>query len=150
MEASVRARMHFVFLATLLILGPVAMATIFGNVRGIVHDPQHRPVSGADVKLKSATSDWSQATQSGANGDFTFSAVPLGDYVVTVSISAFATSQESVTVVADSSPVVHFMLQVASVSQTTTVNAQAEVASADSISPTTLVNREDIAQTPGA
>jgi len=146
----VRALMHFAFLAALLIFGPVAMASVFGNIRGIVHDPQHRPVSGAGVKLKSATSDWSQETQTGPNGDFTFSAVPLGDYVVTVSISGFATSQESVTVVADSSPVVHFMLRVAAISQTTTVNAQAEVDSADSISPTTLVNREDIAQTPGA
>ena len=33
----------------------VAMATIFGSVQGIVHDPQHRPVQNATVTLKAAS-----------------------------------------------------------------------------------------------
>jgi len=31
--------------------GVVAHATIFGSVRGVVHDPQHRPIQGASVTL---------------------------------------------------------------------------------------------------
>src|ERR1700720_1860070 len=34
-----------------LALGGAGFATVFGTVRGIVHDPQHRPVGGADVVL---------------------------------------------------------------------------------------------------
>jgi hypothetical protein len=50
-------RPAFIGLALALVfICAVARATIFGNVRGIVHDPQHRPVAGAMVKLKSATS----------------------------------------------------------------------------------------------
>jgi outer membrane cobalamin receptor len=141
-----------ILLALFLIFISVAHATIFGNVRGIVHDPQHRPIAGADVKLKSATSDWSNSTQTDQDGQFTFTAVPLGDYVVTVVSLGFDSSSTSVTVVADSSPVLHFQLKIAPVSQTATVTAQPQeaVANVDSVTPTTIVDRQDIRQTPGA
>jgi len=142
---------------TLLAVGALCMAvpswaTVFGTVRGIVHDPLHRPVAGASVKLKSATSDWSETAQSGQDGAFSFLAVPLGDYVVTVTKAGFASVQQTVTVVSDSSPILHFQLQIAPVSQSATVSAEAqeEVGNVDSVTPTTLVARADIAQTPGA
>ena len=55
-----------------------------------MHDPQHRPVAGAAVKFKSATSDWTQTAQTDQDGAFSFSAVPVGDYMVTVTKSGFA------------------------------------------------------------
>jgi hypothetical protein len=126
-------------------------ATIFGTVRGVAHDPQHRPVAGASVKLKSASSDWTQTTQTDQDGAFSFSAVPVGDYLVTVTKSGFADDQQAVTVVSDSSPTLHFPLKITTVNQTTTVVAEApEVANVDSVTPTSLVTRVDIAQTPGA
>src|ERR1700731_3491867 len=103
-----------------------ARATIFGNIRGIVHDPQHRPVAGAEVRLHSATSDWSQVKQTDSEGQFVFTAVPLGDYLVTVSLTGFATAEERVTVVAESSPVLHFQLRISTVSATATVSAEAD------------------------
>ena len=39
---------------------PPAFATIFGSVRGVVHDPQHRPVPGATVVLKARDSEWNR------------------------------------------------------------------------------------------
>src|SRR5271169_4921729 len=84
---------------------PSARATIFGGVRGIVHDPQHRPVAGASVILKSATSDWSQETQTNDDGEFAFAAVPLGDYEVTVSQSGFQTAKRTLTVASGTSPI---------------------------------------------
>ncbi len=130
----------------------VSRATIFGTVRGIVHDPQHMAITAATVKLKSATSDWSQTKQTDQDGSFTFSAVPVGDYVVTVTKQGFSDGQETVTVVADTSPILHFQLKIAQVNQTTTVTpeSQENVANVDSVTPTTLVARADIAQTPGA
>ena len=44
----------------------------------------------------------------------------------------------------------HLQLALASVSQTTVVKANAEQASTDTVTPTTLIDRSDIAQTPGA
>jgi hypothetical protein len=125
-------------------------ASVFGSVHGIVHDPQHRPVSGATVKIKSATSDLSQTAQTDDQGEFTFATVALGDYVVTVSQRGFADSAQSITVISGSSPVVHFQLSIAAVSETVTVTGQAPVANVESSTPTTLVSRDDIARTPGA
>src|SRR6202795_3532087 len=139
-------------IALLMIFVSVARATIFGNVRGIVHDPQHRPVAGAEVKLKSASSDWSRRSQTDQEGQFALTAVLLGDYIVTVSLQGFERSTASVTIVADSSPVLHFQLKIASVNQTAVVTAESEqaVANVDSVTPTTIVDRQDIQQTPGA
>ena len=73
MRKLVRGVGLFVFaLALLSIFVPSMRATIFGSVRGIVHDPQHRPVVSVDVTLKSATSSWSQTTQTNPDGSFSF------------------------------------------------------------------------------
>jgi hypothetical protein len=125
-------------------------ATIFGKVQGVVHDPQHRPVPGASIKLQAVTSEWSQTTQTDGNGEFSFTTVPVGDYKITVTQSNFETSEQTVTVASNSSPVLHFQLAIPPLKQTTVVVGQAEVANVDSVTPTTLINREDIAQTPGA
>jgi hypothetical protein len=136
--------------AVFLICGSPLHATIFGRIQGIVHDPQHRPVAGASVKVQAITSDWSQTTQTDDNGEFSFTTVPLADYKITVSQSKFETSEQTVTVASGSSPVLHFQLAIATVDQTTVVVGQAEAANMDSVTPTTLIDREDIAQTPGA
>jgi hypothetical protein len=126
-------------------------ATIFGTVRGVVHDPQHRPVADAIVKIKSATSDWNQTAKTDQDGAFSFGTVAVGDYLVTVTKSGFSDAQQSVTVGSSSSPTLHFQLSLTTVNQTTTVVAEApEIEGIDSVTPTTLVSRADIAQTPGA
>ena len=76
--------------------------------------------------------------------------VPVGDYKITVTQSKFQTAEQPVTVASGSSPVLHFQLAIATVNQTTVVVGEAEVANVDSVTPTTLIDRQDIAQTPGA
>ena len=52
-------------LAVVLVFASLLHATIFGRIQGIVHDPQHRPIAGASVKLQAITSDWSQTAPNG-------------------------------------------------------------------------------------
>jgi hypothetical protein len=125
-------------------------ATIFGKIQGVVHDPQHRPLAGATIQVQAAASDWTQTAQSDANGEFSFSAVPAGDYKITVTQPTFGNAVQTMTVESGSSPVLHFQLALATLSQTTVVVGDAETAPMDSVTPTTLVDRQDIAQTPGA
>jgi hypothetical protein len=143
-------RLNGVLAVVALLASSLVHASVFGNVRGIVHDPQHRPVTSATVTIKSATSDWSQTTQTDNQGEFAFATVPLGDYFVTAKQSGFADSQQTVTVISGSSPVIHFQLTMAVVKETVTVTAQEEAATVETATPTTLVSREDIAHTPGA
>ncbi len=136
--------------ALFILIGPLLHATIFGRIQGIVHDPQHRPLLGASVKLQSATSDWSQTAQTNDNGEFSFVAVPVGDYRITVAQPKFETSEQVVTVDSNSAPILHFQLALATVNQSTVVVGQAESVATDSVTPTTLVDRRDIENTPGA
>jgi len=138
------------YLWTCLILAPVLYATIFGKIQGVVHDPQHRPVSGASAKLESLTSDWSQTSQTDDNGEFLFPTVPIGDYKITVTQAKFETLEQTVTVDARSSPVLHLQLAIAALNQATVVVGEADTVNTDSVTPTTLIDREDITQTPGA
>jgi hypothetical protein len=128
----------------------IAHATIFGKIQGIVHDVQHRPIAGAVVVLKSTTSAYSQTAQTDSDGQFNFTAVTVGDYSVTVTQPGFDQLVQSVTVMSGSAPIMHFQLRLASLNQTATVSAQSDSASVDSVTPTTLIGRNDVAQTPGA
>lgn len=134
----------FVFLAAF------AWAQVLGGVRGIVHDPQHRPIPRAKLVLQAAHSQWKQTLSSNANGEFQFLRVPYGDYVLTASAPGFAPSVQLVGVTSESGPILHFELSVATASQTTTVTAAAPVANVESSTPTTQVSRVEIARTPGA
>ena len=128
----------------------MALAVVFGTVRGIVHDPQHRPVPGINVILKAANSDYTRDAISDADGQFIFDAIPLGTYAITVSAPGFATAQQTLTLLSGASPVVHFELQVAPRTEEITVLDNAGPAQTESVTPTTLVTRNEITSTPGA
>ncbi len=135
----------------LWILAPVvAYAGIFGNVRGIVHDPDHRPVAGAQVTLRAAHADWSQAAATSAGGEFEFTAVPAGEYRVTVNREGFAPVEESVTLASGSAPVLHFQLTLAVGRQAVEVAERADAINPESAASTTVVDRGEIEHTPGA
>ena len=125
-------------------------AAVVGSVRGVIHDPQHRPVQGAMVMIKAKASDWSATANSDAAGDFAFPAVPLGEYSVTVAAPGFEQGQQDVVVVSGSQPVLHFALNVAGAKETVDVSDTAEAAPTDTATPTTIISRADVAQTPGA
>ncbi|HEY1482485.1 MAG TPA: TonB-dependent receptor [Candidatus Acidoferrum sp.] len=127
-----------------------ACATAVGTVRGIVHDSQHRPVPEIQVVLKAENSDYSQTTQTNADGEFHFDSVPIGEYKVTVSKLGFTSQELKITVLSGTAPILHIELQVATQAQSITVTSEAPPAQAESVTPTSLVTREEIAITPGA
>jgi hypothetical protein len=133
-----------------MIVAAPAFATIFSTVKGVVHDPQHRPVAGAVITVKARQADWTQTTTTDAEGAFQIAAVPVGEYTVTVAVQGFNTVEQPITVVSDTAPVLHIQLELAAVRETVTVSASAGDVHPDSVTPTTLVSRQDIQNTPGA
>src|SRR5256886_1472023 len=142
-------KIAFVTLSFLLITG-LCFATIFGSVRGIIHDPQHRPLQGAMVMLRANSSDWAKSTNTDENGEFVFNAVPIGEYTVTVAAPSFTQISQMVTVGSATEPVLHLALKVAAKGETVNVSGTPEVGPTDSATPTTLVDRAQIERTPGA
>jgi len=143
-------RHKFILTCTLLLATVPAFANIYGGIRGVVHDPQHRPIQGTMVMLKAKSSDWGKSVTTDATGEFQFNAVPLGEYSVSVASPGFAQTAQDVTVISGTVPVVHFLLQVASAKENVTVSAAPAVVATDSATPVTLISRLDIERTPGA
>jgi outer membrane receptor protein involved in Fe transport len=142
----------FLFVSCLLLFVPVVRATIFGNIRGIVHDPQHRPIAGVDVTLKSLTSAWTQTVQTDPNGEFHFDAVAIGEYSIIIHHPGFRDISENLVLASGSSPLLHFELKIASTTQSVQVSAEEQSQEIDISSSTTqtLVTRSDIVSSPGA
>ncbi len=65
----------FAFLL-LLALPPLARATVFATVHGVVHDQRHHPIAGAKVSLEAAESEFKLESATGANGEFEILQVP--------------------------------------------------------------------------
>ncbi|WP_348269647.1 TonB-dependent receptor [Edaphobacter paludis] len=133
-----------------LLSSSVTYASIFGQVHGVVHDPQHRPIAGVHIELRAAHSAFTKTALTSQDGSFSIPAVPLGDYVVTVSQIGFANVRQVLTLASDTSPVLHFELQLGAVQQAVTVTTDTNTANVNTVTPTALISRQDIALTPGA
>jgi hypothetical protein len=139
----------WILAAALTWSSPLRAADV-GSVRGVVHDSQHVPIAQAAVKLKSATSDWQQSASTDDHGEFAFITVPLGDYVLSVSQSDYATTTQLVSVASGSFPVAHIQLAKGPALDSVTVTAAADTSVLNTATPTTFVSRQDIERTPGA
>jgi Carboxypeptidase regulatory-like domain/TonB dependent receptor/TonB-dependent Receptor Plug Domain len=146
-----RIYLIIVFAALLLAASMPARATVFANVHGVVHDPQHRPIAGADVTLKASGSTFVLTSRTNSEGEFDLRQAPIGVYTLTIDAYGFTTAAQPLTLASGTNPILHIPLAVAAASQTVTVQAFGPTLSAsDSVTPTTLITRADIETTPGA
>jgi len=143
-------RKTFILIIGLLVSAMLATAAQFGTVRGLVHDPQHRPVANAEVVLKAARSEWKQMVQTGATGEYRFENVPVGDYALYITVPGFAPETRDISILSGSTVDAHFALRVEKTSESVNVTDTADVVETQSPATRTVVNRDQIARTPGA
>lgn len=138
-------------LSVLTLLAPLQIyASVFGTVKAIVHDPQHRPVKGAEVVVQNDSSSFQQKATTDEDGIATIMRLPVGQYTITVNSPGFATEQQAAMVNSDSVQELHFALTVAARQESVQVTAEPAIVNPSSSTPTSMVNRSEIAQTPGA
>src|SRR5437879_3235451 len=133
-----------IILLALLVALPV-FASVFGTVKAIVHDPQHRPVKDAQVEVQSRTAAFKMAGATNEDGIATLQNVPVGEYDVTIQSPGFATVQQSVTVTSSNVQEMHFALALAQHQETVEVSGAPERVNPSSPVPQVLINRGDIA-----
>src|SRR5713101_983305 len=133
-----------------LLLAPLAIASILGSVRGLIHDPQHRPVSGAIVKLRAVGSAFEQTVNSNDAGEFVFDKIPIGEYTVDVQSSGFRPEEQQLALGSGRDIRLHFSLKLAAASETVNVTDEPVTVNPTSSTSATLISRAQIAQTPGA
>jgi len=139
-----------IFATVFLVAGPLpVIATIFGSVHGLIHDPQHRPVEGAQVTLRARSSSWSKLVTSDASGEFRFDAVPIGDYQVTIEVPGFETQAQSFVLGSGRDARLHFALSIEKTSETVEVRDTPVPVDATSSTTSTIVSRDQISATPG-
>src|ERR1039458_6887100 len=152
MHSIIPFRIRFPLMCLLAgIVAPAAVqATVFGTVRGVVHDPSHRPAAGVQGTLNAANSSYSGKVESGAMGEFELQAVPVGEYTIRAAGSGFDDLVQDVTVTSGRSEYLHLQLRMAEQRQSVQVNENQGAAVETAQAPLTLVSRQDIARTPGA
>lgn len=136
----------------LLLFAPIlARATVFATISGVVHDPQHRPIANGHIELRSTDSEFTLETVSGGNGEFEINRVPIGVYTLEVTAAGFAHFTQALTITSATNPVLHIPLSIAESVESVTVNgSDSSNPASQSVTPTTLITRTDIDQTPGA
>ena len=134
--------------AVMLAASLPAFGTVFAIVHGVVHDAQHRPISGASVTLKAVDSDFVLNAKSDTDGEFALPEAPIGVYRLTVGAPGFASATQMLTLESGTNPILHIPLAVGPATETVRVEAAANAV--DDATPTTLVTRQAIEDTPGA
>ena len=141
-------RYSFLVAAALLATSLPVLATVFATVHGVVHDPQHRPIAGAKITLQAADSAFVLKVATNGDGEFELPAAPIGVYRLTVEAKSFNTETQTVSLASGTNPVLHFMLSVGGVTQSVVVNGTPSAG--DTATPTVLITRQMIDETPGA
>ena len=115
-----------------------------------MHDPQHRPLPGAQVVIHGPGSVLTKTVQSDANGEFQVNDIAEGPYTVAVSARGFRPLEQQVTVTAGKEPVLHFQLELAAMSSSVDVSGAASRLNTQLSTVQTMVSPQEIARTAGA
>jgi outer membrane receptor protein involved in Fe transport len=123
------------------------LAVDTGTLRGIVHDPQHRPLPGAEIVLrgplpKTVTSD--------ANGEFQLTDMPEGTYTIAVSAQGFRPLEKQLNITAGKAPVLHLELELSTISSSVDVSGATSKLNSQASTVQTMVSPKEITQTAGA
>ncbi len=141
-------RRYSFLIAALLAASLPAFATVFATVHGVIHDPQHRPIAGARITLQAADSAFVLHAAANGEGEFALPEAPIGVYRLTVEATGFNAETETISLASGTNPVLHFMLSVGGVTQSVVVHGAPSAA--DTATPTVLITRQMIDETPGA
>lgn len=148
----IRLRTSRLLIAIVLICVAVSAlwAATTGTVRGVVHDPEHRPLQGAAVSIQSASTDWKQTGETDSAGQFRITNVPAGHYEVSVRANGFVTAQSPLVVGSADTAVLHFQLVIATAGEQVNVTEPEDSIQSHGTSSERVVTRNEIVAIPGA
>ena len=126
----------------------VAHASNAGSIRGVVHDPQHRPLEGAQIIVQCQS--WTKTLRSDSQGEFQAPDIPLGTCELTVSASGFNEAHQTVAIISSRNPILHLQLDLATVNEVVQVSGELSKLNALSSTTQTMVSAKEIEATPGA
>ncbi|MCW5966471.1 MAG: carboxypeptidase regulatory-like domain-containing protein [Bryobacterales bacterium] len=137
------------FALFLLCLGAVNAQTYRGEIRGTVKDGSGAVLEGAVVTAENNGTGVRRSTPSNGSGEFTFPDMPLGQYVLTVSMPGFQQQRsQPLEVVVSRVTSIDFALGLAQVSETVEVAAEAALLEVQSTALTGVVSTKTVSDIP--
>lgn len=129
---------------------PLHAQTITGSLRGVVTDPTGAVLPGATVELTGeALIGGARAVTADQNGQYRFTALPPGAYVIKASLEGFkAVIREGLRVDVGRTYDVDISLEVGSLSETVTVTSEGPLVDTSESAVTVNYNQEMIKDTP--
>ncbi|MEO7029950.1 MAG: carboxypeptidase-like regulatory domain-containing protein [Acidobacteriaceae bacterium] len=113
-------------MAFLLVCTQAGAQVDAGAVVGVVRDPGGALVAGSNVTLKAQDSGQVTSTVTNSSGEYTFSPVKIGTYIVTVEASGFKKIEHTnVTVSVQQNVLVDFVLTTGTLTETVSVTGDA-------------------------
>jgi hypothetical protein len=126
-------------LLILLLICLPAFAQYSGNVQGVVSDPAGAAINGASVQLRNSDTGVTAAVTTGESGNYRFSSLPPGNYVLTTEAKGFRKAESSFTLSTSEILGINVALPLAATEQTVNVEvAPPAVDTDDSRLETTL------------
>ena len=119
-----------------------------GTIAGVLRDPSSAVIAGAHLQASSRATGQARTTVTAEQGDYSFPALPAGEYEVSAETPGFQRIVRAATVEAGSTTTVDFDLRVGEVSESVTVEAASPQIHYDSSSVGGLTTRSQIENLP--
>src|SRR5262249_4389272 len=119
---------RLITVVSLVVLGSALASAQFdtGTITGLVTDPSGAAVAQATITVTNVGTSYKKALQTDAGGSFTASALPFGNYIVSVSASNFAEAKSQTIVLNVGATVnVNLTLKVLAIQETVEVTGTA-------------------------
>lgn len=125
--APVALRRIALVLAAFTICAPfsVAQTTFSGNIQGVVSDPSGASVPGVTMRLRNLDTGVEASTTTSTNGNYAFSSLPPGRYMVTAEAKGFKTVEENVSLETGQTQGINIALGLATSAQSVNVVSEA-------------------------
>ena len=112
------------FVLTIIFVAAVAQAQYRASIQGVITDPQGAVVEGAQVTLTDNQTNRVVTTTSGANGVYTFGALPPSSYTVKVEKDGFKTKTvDNYSPIGEQANALNISLELGGATETVSVSA---------------------------
>jgi hypothetical protein len=114
------------------LIGTVGAQVPTGTIAGVVRDPGGAAVAGAAVKVVNLATNAARTETSSAQGDYSFPALPAGEYELSMEVERFQRMVRTASVAAGETTTADFALRLGNVKDSVTVDGVSPQISYDS------------------
>jgi len=134
----------------LLLVSIPAFAQYNSNVQGVVSDPAGAAINGATIQLQNTENGVTAVVRTTDSGNYRFSSLPPGSYVVTAEANGFRKTQANFALDTSETKGINLTLPVASSQQSITVEVHAPIVDTDDSRVQATLNSDTVRDLPSA